>query len=246
MKYSVLTYIFGNGDILREVPKDENVEYICVTDNPHINAGNWTIIVDEDLKDMHPLQASFYVRHHPFKYCSTDICMRIDGSIKINESLTPMFEEFDASGKDMCVMVNSRAKNLVFEFLHWIGYSKVITKQLEIFKQNGVNVLLEGSLQSPISIVRNNKLCNDCDALCWYWIENLEKEFGVVRPSQTILTASVKVTAGLDVMFVSEDLIHSKYMQWFQHNSDEKLRYSKVHYKHTKFFDQPIEIYTFK
>jgi hypothetical protein len=33
MKYSVLTYIFGGGELLREVPKDPNIEYICVTDD---------------------------------------------------------------------------------------------------------------------------------------------------------------------------------------------------------------------
>jgi hypothetical protein len=38
MKYSVLTYIFKNGDILRDAPKDDNIEYICVTDNPNLKS----------------------------------------------------------------------------------------------------------------------------------------------------------------------------------------------------------------
>jgi hypothetical protein len=55
MKYSVLTYIFGDGEILREAPIDANIEYICVTDNPNLTSESWKVSVDSDLKDLHPL-----------------------------------------------------------------------------------------------------------------------------------------------------------------------------------------------
>ena len=116
-KYSILTYMFNNGDILRDAPKDDNIEYICVTDNPNLQSDIWKIIIDEDLKDYDSELASFYVRYHPFKYCSGDICIRIDGSIQINKSLLSIFKEFEDSGNDICVMTNSRAININREFI---------------------------------------------------------------------------------------------------------------------------------
>lgn len=245
MKYSVLTYIFGNSEILREAPIDTEIEYICVTDNKELKSDSWKIIYDEDLKDMSALHASFYVRYHPFKYCSGEYCIRLDGSIQINKSLLPIFKQFENSNKDMCVMTNSRAHNLLLELLHWIGFKPVLQKQLELYKDLNINILKQGSLQSPFSIVKNNDICTSCDALCWKWIQELSSLYKTVRPSQALMTAAVYKTEGLDVMFVSEELIQSEYMQWCQHNSSKK-RVSHNILKHTKFFDQPIEIYTFK
>ena len=245
MKYSVLTYIFGGGELLREAPKDPNIEYICVTDDETLQSDSWTIVVDEDLKDYDSELASFYVRYHPFKYCSGDICIRIDGSIQINKSLLSIFKEFEDSGNDICVMTNSRALNIALEMCQWPGYKKVLTKQLDIYKQADINILKFGSLQSTFSIVRNNDVCNECDNVCWNWIDELANSYGTVRPSQALMTAAVHLTSGLNLMFVTEDLIQSDYMQWCHHNS-EKTRKSKHIARHTKFFNKPVEIHSFE
>lgn len=245
MKYSVLTYIFGDGEILREAPIDANVEYVCVTDNPNLTSKSWKVIMDSDLKDLHPLQASFYVRYHPFKYCSGDICIRIDGSIQIKESLLSIFEQFEQSEKDICVMTNSRATTIITEMFKWSGYSKVLSKQLPLYQKNKINILTQGSLQSPFSITKNTELCNSCDELCYSWIYKLYKECGSVRPSQALMTAAVQCTEGLNVMFIDESLIQSNYMQWYHHNS-ERIRKSKTIFKHSQFFGKPIQIEYFK
>lgn len=245
MKYSVLTYIFGGGELLREVPKDSNIEYICVTDDETLQSDSWTIVIDEDLKDMTPLHASFYVRHHPFKYCTGDICIRVDGSVQIKKSLLPIFEEFEASGKDMCVMTNSRAFNIMFEMFQWFGYSDIIAKQFNMYKQLNIPTLKTGSLQATFSIVKNNDTCNACDELCWSWINELAKNCNKVRPSQALMTAAVYLTPELDLMFVDENLIQSNYMQWYHHNSD-RIRKSKRILNHSKFFGEPIKIHCFE
>lgn len=246
MKYSVLTYIFNNKDILREAPKDEDVEYICVTDNCDLKSDTWKIIVDEDLKNINPEIASFYVRYHPFKYCSGDICLRIDGSIQIKRSPLSIFKEFDFSGNDICVMTNSRANTISKELQHWIGpqYKEFKVKQVKLYDSLDINIYEEGCIQSPISITKNIDICNKCDALCYKIIEDLSTNKHAVRPTQVIMTVAIKLTKGLKIMFVDENLIQSDIMQWFQHNSF-KIRKSRIRLKHSYFFGNNILIYNF-
>jgi hypothetical protein len=44
--------------------------------------------------------------------------MRLDGSVQIKKSLLPVFQEFESLNKDMCLMTNSRAKNIFIEMMH--------------------------------------------------------------------------------------------------------------------------------
>lgn len=245
-KYSVLTYIFNNGDILRDAPKDDNIEYICVTDNPNLQSDTWKIIVDEDLKDYDSELTSFYVRYHPFKYCSGDICIRIDGSIQINKSLLSIFKEFEDSGNDICVMTNSRAININRELCWWMQsiYKDVKRKQVELYDKLGIDIDKEGVIQSPISITRNNDLCNSCDALCYKMIEDLSTKEITARPTQVIMTVAIQLTEGLKIMFVDENLIQSDTMQWHGHNNTRK-RKSIFCIKHNYFFDKPVIIHNF-
>lgn len=245
-KYSILTYIFNNDEFIREVPKEDNIEYVCVTDNPNLKSDTWKIIVDEDLKGLDPLYASFYVRHHPWKYCSGEVCIRIDGSIRINKSLLPIFEEFDNSSYDVCVMANSRAKSINEELFHWLNimYKDVKSKQLELYKSLGINTEDYGVIQSPITITRNTDICNKCDALCWDIIDRLSTDKQTMRPSQVALTVALQLTEGLNIMFVDETLIQSDVMQWCRHNSDI-IRKSLYITKHSSFFGKPIKIHNF-
>lgn len=243
--YSVLTYIFGDYDILREIPQEEDVEYICVTDNPDLKQEGWKIVVDEDLKGLDPLYASFYVRYHPFKYCKGSICMRIDGSVKINKPLLSLFQEFEKSNKDIMVMTNPRATTLQGEYFFWGTQNKQsIDFQKQYCKDNNINITKQGNLQSSISITRNNELCNKCDALCWELIDKCSTKECTARPSQAIMTIAVEQTKGLDIMFVDEDLYNSDTFSWHRHGSD-RLRFVLWKHKQTSFFDKLIKIYNF-
>ena len=245
VKYSVLTYIFNNGDILREAPKDDNIEYICVTDNTELKSDTWKIIIDEDLVGKDSEYASFYVRYHPFKYCSSNICMRIDGSIQIKESLVSMFEEFDNSNKDICIMTNSRARSIRQELLHWSFLPTEMKEgQKTLYKELGVDINSEGSIQSPLSITRNNDLCNECDARCWDMLNQISTDKFTARPTQVIMTVAIYLTKGLDIMFVDEYLIQSNAIQWCNHNKNT-IRKSLFKLKHKEFFGTPIEIHKF-
>lgn len=107
MKYSVLTYIINDYEPVREtVNKDPDVEYILVTDNPNIKSDTWTVIYDESLLKMKVFERCYYVRYNPFKYCSSDIVIKIDGSMKLVGSLDRLVDKFNEDNSDFATVVH--------------------------------------------------------------------------------------------------------------------------------------------
>jgi hypothetical protein len=55
VNYSILTYIIGDYEVLREIKyniKDyPHIEHICVTDNPNLKSDTWKVIYDSDLNN---------------------------------------------------------------------------------------------------------------------------------------------------------------------------------------------------
>lgn len=245
-KYSVITYIFGYNDILRDVPYDENIEYICVTNRKDLHSNSWRVVVDESLNGWDNTLASFYVRHHPFKYCSCNVCLRVDSTIDIQRQPSSILEEFSNTENDVCVMTNSRAKNITLEMLMWVSpcYRDIMKSQRVLYKNLGINISDYGCLQSPFSIIRKNNVCKVWDETCWDIISGTSTDEVTMRPSQVAMTVATELTKDLKVMFVDEYLIQSNFFRWCQH-SNNKSRKSPNIIKHTKFFGKPILIHQF-
>ena len=100
IKYSVLTYIIGNYEIVREVDYDisttPHIEYVLVTDNPKLKSNTYKVVFDEELanSEMDNWGKVLQVRYNPFKYVSNDICIRIDGSMQVCAPMDKFIEQF--------------------------------------------------------------------------------------------------------------------------------------------------------
>ena len=107
MKYSVITYVFNGYEKPREVINpDPDVEYIMVTDDESTKLNTWKVVVDHSLDGLSGFDKCYYVRYNCFKYCHTDICIRIDGSIEIKGSLDRLVDEFVKGDYDAAFMVH--------------------------------------------------------------------------------------------------------------------------------------------
>lgn len=83
---TVITAIFGDYDILHKQLDMPNIKYICITDNPNIEAYNWEIIIDNELvnKNWSPRKKAYYVRYNIDKYIkNSKYGLWIDASIEI-------------------------------------------------------------------------------------------------------------------------------------------------------------------
>ena len=109
-KITVITAIFNNFDLLRE-PKviNNDVEYICITDNPNLHSNNWKIIVNPDSikKDWSPRKKTYYVRYHLFEFTDSSYCFWIDASIELNKI---NFQNYIDKNNDFILLLSKPVK----------------------------------------------------------------------------------------------------------------------------------------
>lgn len=223
--YSVLTYIMGDYEQVREVlEKDENAEYILVTDNPNIKSDSWNVVLDEELKGC-PFDKCLQVRYNPFKYCTTDICIRLDHSIQIKKSLEPFIEYFNKGNYDICLMPHPYRDLFHEEYFAWVklrGYSyDHAIECMKKFNSLGYNFSYKGLFQMGVSIVRNTEREREFDKQVY----NLAKEFGengeIERIDQIQFSYLMNTNnSDWNVMCISEEIIKSDYMQIYTHGTD--------------------------
>lgn len=154
-KYSVVTFIFGDYEILREptIP-DPDAEYICITDRKDLKSTNWKIIVDDqgikegDYEGNNVyLRRTFKGKYHWMDYCSTDNCFRVDGSIEIVGSLKTLITQIEG---DIMLCVHPDRQNGIDEYDIWI-------------KQRGLSsIYKEKYLKETTDEIENNMQLIEC------------------------------------------------------------------------------------
>jgi hypothetical protein len=228
-KYSVVTYVFGEGEILREIDEvDSDVEYICVTDNENLTSNTWTIVIDDDLNGKTIFDKVFSVRYNLFKYCHSDICVRVDGSIKIKKSLTPIVDAFIESGDDLCLSLHPYCNEMVMELERWIqarGYPiEKAQKQVDFLASIGCDVRRKGLVQLNFAINKRSHITNKIDRMMYAILSYLGEENDVDRLDQTVISAVLdKFFHDVKVFLVGEDILHSQYMSWNKHGVEEEI-----------------------
>lgn len=231
-KYSILTFIFGAYEKLHEVEEiDKDVEYICVTDDPKMTSNTWKIVVDKDLDGKGVFDKCFSVRYNPFKYCTTDICVRVDGSIKIHKSITPIVNDFINSGDDMCFLIHPYRDKLTLEYGAWNvlrGFPiEKINKQIDLFHRIGYNFNKKGFIQLNFSIVKRTKINEDVNRITYAIQKLLGDEKDTDRLDQTTISIVLdRFFPDAKIYTVSEKLLHSEYMTWYYHNSKIEVNFS--------------------
>lgn len=138
IKYTVLTFLFGYYDILKEPDEtDENAEYICVTDRRDLTSNVWKFIYDDELIQYNEgIQKSFVVKYKKlFSYISPEskYVIRLDASIKIYKSLKPVIKYIDDYEYDCALMIHPERRNLIDEYNRWITLRNQDPKYQNIF-----------------------------------------------------------------------------------------------------------------
>lgn len=129
-KYAVLTYIFGNNEVLRPVTAEEDVDYVCVTDDENLTADGWKIIVDklDWLKD--PRSKYHYVKLHPFDYITAERVMIVDGSYQLSNGVKFFIK--DAPG-NISLKTHPKRNTIGEEIPEWIKSRNMSPKSAQLF-----------------------------------------------------------------------------------------------------------------
>lgn len=247
-KYSVVTYIFGDYELVREVEceKEDDVEYILVTDNENLTSNTWTVVVDHELDGKSLFDKVFSVRYNLFKYCHSDVCFRIDGSIKILKSLTPIVDDFLASGCDVGISCHIYRNNIVDEYKAWVFARNYpldnVRKHIDFYQKIGFNPNTKGLLQQNFAINKKGKITDDIDRMMYAIMHYLGND-DIDRLDQTVFSVVMdKFFPNVNCYLMSEHLLHSDYLAWYFHGRNERIELFESLVKTPYFRNEPAEI----
>lgn len=224
-RYTVLTYLFGGYEQLKEIDKkDENAEYICVTDNPEMKSETWRILPFVNAEGVSGFEKTLFVRYHPFLFCNTDIVITVDASVKIFDSLKPMVDDFEDGNYEYAVIPHSVRCNFVDEYNAWIKLRNYDVKQAlsnyRFFESYHYPLGgdKDGLIQATVIIQRKSPVVSAIDEMTFRTCKFLVKD-GIERIDQIVLTFVLNAFfKEVPTMFIEEECIHSSLMQWHDHN----------------------------
>lgn len=234
MKYSILTCIFGDYEILRQPwNPDPECEYVCVTDRDDLDTnGSWKIVkLNPILQTMPFVNQWTYVRYHPFEFVSNDTCLYIDGSILVVDGIKlqeVLFKPFIEGGYVYGITPNLNiiSCDIYQDVDFWENTrnlnSLVCNKIRKYLKDNNYEV--NGMLQSGFLIY---KKCQECDIinnttweLCHLWSYS---GCNVDRNNQVDLSYTINKLfyQSKRVFRVSGLILNSSILQIFKHGSNK-------------------------
>lgn len=252
VRYSVLTFIFGNYEIVKEVDVvDSDAEYILVTDNKDLRSDTWKVVFDEKLVGLSIIDKCYYVRYHPFEYVNSDICFRIDGSIQIKNPLSTIVDCFEENKSDIAIMINPVYSHLHEDYDYWIknrNYpASSAAKCLQKLSEWGYDPDYLGYYQVCFTIERKNELTKEIDDRTYNYLLELGENGVIERFDQPIWSFVINkyFEDRIKVMPVSEYLITcSPYFDWCFHNTTQKIPF-KVKTISAYLFNRRIETVNF-
>lgn len=238
-QYSVLTYIFNDYDTLKEPLKpQENVEYVCVTDNKDLKSDNWTIVYDEKLAKMDDIfEKCYQVRFNPFKYCKSNICVRIDGAIEVSDSLDEMVNAFSEGKHNIGLKIHPGRDNIVDEYIAWMSFrnypKEKVYKCLDYIIDNGVDPREKSLIEENITIQKRCKRTSEINKKCLEVLHEVGKSHGekIERIDQTLTVFTLlKYFKDEDIFFMSPNITVSKYFNTYSHKNEkgEVIKHNKV------------------
>ena len=251
-EYSVLTILMGNYDILHELPfqnTNENVEFICVTDNKNLTSNTWTIVYDEDLdkEEYNGFDRTFLVRYNPFKYCNSNVCIRLDATILPLCDLQDLASKFIEGNYDFGFCVHPTNTFLSNELDDWIKWRKCDQKEMQlkyITNVIGYDVNKQGLIQNNIAIIKKSDVADEVHkGMIDILYECTDNEGHINRLDQTLLTAFFYQNySHLKVLPISINMVKNGKIAQFVHKSKHKV---DMHHKlsYYIFNDEEVEAY---
>jgi len=218
MRYTVLTYIIGNYESVHEIlEKDPEAEYLLITDNPHLRSETWKVVLDEDLSGKSVFDRCYAIRFGVFKYCHTDICLRVDASVQMHRSPKGLIDAFESGAYDMALMPHPVRYDIREEYDVWVrqrGYPRQQAERcLKAMKERGYDFGCRGMFQGGFAITRRNETTRRIEGETLEFMRELGVNGEIERLDQTVFSYLMNLKySHLRILPVSEQLFHSDLM----------------------------------
>ena len=210
--------------MLREViHKSPNADYIYVTDDKSITSETWKVCYIDDPNPEDVFSTCYNIRFNPFDYATTDVVLRIDGSIQCLDHTDEIINYFNRGGYDICLLAHSIRYSISDEYDVWCkvrGYPRAQANRiLSYMMSQGYDVFnYRGLYQYGFMIQRRNPVNAELNAATLSLLHELAQEGKIVeRIDQTVGSFMInsQFSDRLKVMVVDERILHSKFFRHF-------------------------------
>lgn len=248
--YSVLTFNIGGYEVLHEIEvKSDRAEYIYVTDDRSITSSTWNVVYVNNPHPEDNFDACFNIRYNPFYYVTTDVVIKIDGSMGVAGNLDYLVDYFNKNNYDICLEMHPTRMNQFDEYVAWVRQRNYPIEQANkvlnfLHGYEGYDVKKNyGLYQYNFMIQRRNKVNFDLNMMTLSFCKYLAPEGKQIdRLDQTIGSFVInKYFNKMNVLPVSQGVaISGKYFKWFAHNSNMQLVAGEPAYCQPYLFGQPV------
>jgi hypothetical protein len=229
-RYSIVTYNFGNYELLREpVVVSENCDYICITDRHDLKSDVWKFVHDEEINNstLTERQRAYKAKNLFLKYVTTDVAIRIDGSIGILDNCDELVEKFRNAGYDAACTTHLYWDNALTEYYVWEmcrGNSPEFTrKYIDYCHSIGFDCTTTGLIETMFVIQKNNEInkkINENVVSTMMEVNNFEDQVEQIWYTLQLLLNYDKIK----ILFLyHRQPVNSRYFQHYYHNSDIKV-----------------------
>lgn len=233
-KYSLYTYNIAGYEIIHEIPEqclNPEIEYLYITDDHSITSDTWNVVYVDDLTGS-TFDKCYQLRFFPFKYCHTDIVMRIDGSMAINKDVMPLFKAFESGDYDCAMMIHPTRATMYDEYAAW-AYQRnypvdEANKALNFMAANGYDVQhYKGLFQGNFSIQRKNEIILNSNSETYNVLKAIATAPDTIhRIDKTIWTFVLNTHyPTLKIMPVGQYICFNHYFNWCSHGTDMVMHY---------------------
>jgi len=197
-----------------------------------------------------PFDLCYQIRFNPFDYVSTDIVMRIDGSMEIVGDTDLIINYFLQNNYDACIMIHPGRNNILDEYQTWCDHrayspqqaNKILGFIAQTFNYDAKNY--KGLYQYNFMIQKNDKFNNLWNNLTLDILKLLaEDNKQIERIDQTIGSVILnKFFNNKNIMTVSQAICGGSFFNWYIHGTNDKLKitFDKKYYIQPYLFNQPV------
>ena len=228
-KICVYTAITGNYDCLREIEKENGIDYYCFTNNNKTQSQSWNVIYLDSNDNLSNVQLARKIKilGHPLINDKYDIALWMDGAVSFNKKIHDFIHEYLGSEDNFVAFRHGERKTIKEEAISCIRYKKetkeTVKKLLDFYQKENYH-FDNGLIESTVFIKRpQNKCVIDTMHLWFDMVLNYSKR------DQLSFNYCIQKT-GLKVRWIDEKVFDNPWFSWNGHNQETKILRYRVYF----------------
>lgn len=241
-KICVYTCITGDYDTLHVIEKEEEVDYLCFTNNMKLKSDVWKVIYieNENELDNRALSRKIKIVGHPVIEDNYDISIWVDGAIQIRGSVKCFLNDVCCLDRYNIACFRHRMRNCVYDeaiacIIHRKASKKDIQEFLD-FMEKEKFPRHYGLAECTVLVRRHNNM--EVKKMMSLWFE-LYKQYGK-RDQLTFPYCLYKT--GIDVCWIELNVFDNPWFFWRAHKQLKETSVCRIIYGDYK--DIRVDYYT--